>query len=98
MFADKEFDSLYQRFGDNFFQLQLIMRDVELYTTEAQNSMNKFNEFIVAIEAYMAVAPSNYPELESKWCRFRLAVRDVIVVALADHVSFPYFMVATKEC
>jgi hypothetical protein len=96
MFADKEFDSLFQRFGDNFFQLQLIMRDVELYTTEAQNSMNKFNEFIVAIEGYMTVAPSNYPELESKWCRFRLAVRDVMTVALGDHVSFPNFMVGIK--
>ncbi|WEW60056.1 hypothetical protein PRK78_005540 [Emydomyces testavorans] len=87
MFTDKEYDVLSQKFGDNFFQLQLIMRDVELYTTEVQNSMNKFNEFIIAIEAYMTIAPSNYPELESKWCRFRLAVKDMMTVALADHLA-----------
>ncbi|KAM5443161.1 hypothetical protein MferCBS31731_002037 [Microsporum ferrugineum] len=85
MFSDKEYDILSQRFGDNFFQLQLVMRDVEGYLGEIQSSMNKFNEFIVAVEGYITLAPSNYPELESKWCRFRLAVKDVMTVALADH-------------
>ncbi|PGH05495.1 hypothetical protein AJ79_06802 [Helicocarpus griseus UAMH5409] len=87
MFADKEFVVLSQRFGDNFFQLQLIMRDVELYTTEVQTSIKKFHDYVLAIESYIGVAPSNYPELESKWCRFRLAVKDVLTVALVDHVS-----------
>jgi hypothetical protein len=90
-FTDKEFDTLAQRFGDNFFQLQLIMRDAELYVTEVQNAVGKFNDFILAIEAYITVAPSNYPELESKWCRFKLAVKDVVTVALADHVSEPFY-------
>ncbi|OAX79736.1 hypothetical protein ACJ72_05942 [Emergomyces africanus] len=87
VFADNEFTVLSQRFGDNFFQLQLIMRDVELYTTEVQTSMKKFHDYVLAIESYINVAPSNYPELESKWCRFRLAVKDVQTVALADHIS-----------
>ncbi|TPX23036.1 hypothetical protein DIZ76_014918 [Coccidioides immitis] len=87
IFTDKDYDILAQKFGENFFQLQLIMRDVELYTTEMQNSMTKLNEFIIAIEAYMTVAPSNYPELESKWCRFRLAVKDIMTVALVDHLA-----------
>ncbi|PGH30813.1 hypothetical protein GX50_06399 [[Emmonsia] crescens] len=87
VFADKEFTVLSQRFGDNFFQLQLIMRDVELYTTEVQTSIKKFHDYVLAIESYINVAPSNYPELESKWCRFRLAVKDVLTVALVDHVS-----------
>ncbi|PGG99056.1 hypothetical protein GX51_06473 [Blastomyces parvus] len=87
VFADKEFTVLFSRFGDNFFQLQLIMRDVELYTTEVQTSIKKFHDYVLAIEAYINVAPSNYPELESKWCRFRLAVKDVLTVALVDHVS-----------
>ncbi|EDN09185.1 rho guanyl nucleotide exchange factor [Histoplasma capsulatum] len=87
VFEDKEFSILSSRFSDNFFQLQLIMRDVELYTTEVQTSIKKFHDYILAIEAYISVAPSNYPELESKWCRFRLAVKDVLTVALVDHVS-----------
>ncbi|EGD85957.2 uncharacterized protein TERG_02224 [Trichophyton rubrum CBS 118892] len=87
MFSDKEYDNLSQRFGDNFFQLQVVMRDVEGYLSEIQSSMNKFNDFIVAIEGYITLAPSNYPELESKWCRFRLAVKDVMTVALVDHIA-----------
>ncbi|KAK2850638.1 hypothetical protein FQN49_005468, partial [Arthroderma sp. PD_2] len=87
MFSDKDYDMLSQRFGDNFFQLQLVMRDVEGYLGEVQSSMNKFSEFIVAVEGYITLAPSNYPELESKWCRFRLAVKDVMTVALVDHIA-----------
>ncbi|ODH13109.1 hypothetical protein ACO22_07592 [Paracoccidioides brasiliensis] len=87
MFADKEFLVLSQQFGDNFFQLQLIMRDVELYTTEVQASFKRFHEYVLAIESYINVSPSNYPELESKWCQFRIAVNDVLTVALVDHVS-----------
>lgn len=87
MFEDKDYDALSQTFGDSFFQLQVVMRDVEFYTSEVQNSMNQFNEFILAIEANIDVGPSNYPELESKWRRFRMAVKDVVTVALQDHVS-----------
>ncbi|KAK2782301.1 hypothetical protein FQN53_000117 [Emmonsiellopsis sp. PD_33] len=87
MFADKEFVSLSQRFGDNFFQLQLIMRDVELYTNEVQTLIKTFHEYVIAIETYITVAPSNHPELESKWCQFRLAAKEVLTVALVDHVS-----------
>lgn len=88
MFEDKDFDALSQTFGDSFFQLQVVMRDVEFYTSEVQSSMNRFNEFILAIEANVDVGPSNYPEMESKWRRFRMAVKEVVVVALHDHVSF----------
>ncbi|KAK2750171.1 hypothetical protein FQN57_004667 [Myotisia sp. PD_48] len=87
MFTDKEYDLLAERFGENFFRSQLIMRDVELYLTEIQNSMTKFNDFVIAVESYITLAPSNYPELESKWCRFRLAVKDVMNIALVDHVA-----------
>lgn len=87
MFEDKEYDVLAQKFGDSFFQLQVVMRDVEMYTREVQTSMERFSDFIVAIEGYIDVAQSNYTELESKWRRFRLAVREIMAVALPDHVS-----------
>ncbi|KAK2755545.1 hypothetical protein FQN54_006485 [Arachnomyces sp. PD_36] len=87
MFEDKDYDALSQTFGDSFFQLQVVMRDVEFYTSEVQTSMNRFNEFILAIEAFIDVGPSNYPEMESKWRRFRMAVKEVVAVALQDHIA-----------
>ncbi|KAJ9366186.1 hypothetical protein DTO282E5_9125 [Paecilomyces variotii] len=87
MFEDKTYDILAQKFSDSFFQLQVVMRDVEMYTQEVQSSMERFTDFIVAIEGYIDVAQSNYTELESKWRRFRLAVREIMAVALPDHIG-----------
>ncbi|KAL1861122.1 hypothetical protein Plec18170_001637 [Paecilomyces lecythidis] len=87
MFEDKDYDALSQKFSDSFFQLQVVMRDVEMYTQEAQTAMERFSDFIVAIEGYIDVAQSNYTELESKWRRFRLAVREIMAVALPDHIG-----------
>ena len=94
MFEDKEYDSLSQRFGESYFQLQVVMRDVESYTQEAQGAMGRFNEFILAIEGYIDVAQSNYPELETKWRQLKITVHDIVAVALPDHVSF--FTLAVK--
>lgn len=88
MFEDKEYDSLSQRFGESYFQLQVVMRDVESYTQEAQGAMGRFNEFILAIEGYIDVAQSNYQELETKWRDLKNTVHDIMAVALPDHVSF----------
>lgn len=87
MFEDKDYDALSQTFSDSFFQLQVVMRDVEFYTSEAQNSMNRFKELVITVEDIADVGPSNYPEMESKWRRFRMAVKEVVAVALPDHVS-----------
>ena len=87
MFEDKEYDSLSQRFGDGYFQLQVVMRDVEVYTRAAQGSLGRLNGFVSAISGFVDVAPSNYSDLESKWRQLRLTVRDIMSAALPDHVS-----------
>lgn len=84
---DKDYDTLTQRFGDSYFQLQVVMRDVEMYTQEAQGYMDRFKEFILAIEGYIDVAQSNYPEMETKWRQLKITVEDIMMVALPDHVS-----------
>ncbi|KAL5361589.1 hypothetical protein BJX96DRAFT_185362 [Aspergillus floccosus] len=73
---DKEYDTLSQRFGDNFFQLQVVMRDAEMYTREVQGSLARFSEFVSAIE-----------KLEGKWRELRVTVQGLISVALPDHIA-----------
>lgn len=87
MFEDREYDALSQRFNDSFFQLQVVMRDVEMYTREIQSGMDRFNGIVLAIEGCIDVAQSNYPELESKWHRLRMYVREIMNIALPEHVS-----------
>ena len=90
---DKAFQELSSRFTDNFFHLQLHMRDVEQYNDATKIFMDRLAEYAAAIEAFVTVAPTTRPELESKWCQFVLAVKDLVKVALPEHVSFSFFAI-----
>ncbi|KAL4868625.1 hypothetical protein BDV12DRAFT_96770 [Aspergillus spectabilis] len=87
MVADKEYDALAQRFGDNFFQLQVVMRDAEMYTRETQGSMDRFLEFVTAIEGFIDVSQTTYPELEGKWRVFKISVQDIMAATLPEHLD-----------
>ncbi|OOF93739.1 hypothetical protein ASPCADRAFT_172640 [Aspergillus carbonarius ITEM 5010] len=87
MIEDKVYDTLAQKFGDNFFQLQLVMRDAEMYTREVQTSMDGFNEFVTAIEGFVDVSPSNYAELEGRWRELKVYVGEIMTVALPEHLA-----------
>lgn len=91
MVADKDYDALAQRFGDNFFQLQVVMRDAEMYTRETQASLDRFSEFVTAIEAFIDVSHTSYPELEGKWRIFKISVQDIMAATLPEHVSSALF-------
>ena len=87
MVEDKAYTAVSEKFGSHFFQLQVVMRDVEMYTNDVQMFMNRFCDFALAIEAHIDVAQSSYPEVESKWRKFRQSTREMSMTALTDHVS-----------
>ena len=87
MVQDRDYNQVSDKFGSHFFQLQVVMRDVEMYVMDVQSWVNKFNDVILGIEAYVDVGQTTYPELESKWRRFRLSMRELQMTALVDHVS-----------
>ncbi|KAK4984592.1 hypothetical protein LTR50_006499 [Elasticomyces elasticus] len=82
---DPQFDELHHRFGGHFIRLQVCMRDVERYVRECQDSVDHFNSFVVALEAFIDVGQSTSPEIESKWRRFALAIRELTAVTLPEH-------------
>ena len=84
---DREYNAVAEKFGIQFFQLQVVMNDFALYITEVEVFVGKFYNFIAAIESYIDVAQSSYPEVESKWRKFRMSMREIQSTALADHVS-----------
>ena len=72
-----------------YLRLQVVLRDVEYYTRETTTYVRKFLEHLSSIELIMRIGASSYPELESKWVRFNISMRDMGTVALEDHVSIP---------
>ena len=83
---DKAYSAVSEEFGSRFFQLQVVMRDVEMYTNDVQIYMNRFCDFALAIEAHIDVGGTSYPESESRWRKFRMSTREISMTALTDHV------------
>lgn len=90
LFEDETYDMLAQRFGEYFVQLQVVMRDVESYSSDMQIWATHFSEYAAAMQEVTGnpELPSSYPELEAKWHRFKITVQDIATSALPDHVSF----------
>ena len=86
---DKGYAAVKHKFGEHFFQLQVVMRDTEMYCNDIQVFMAQFCEFAVSMEAHIDVAQTSYPEVESKWRKFRMLTKDMSTTALPDHASFP---------
>lgn len=86
MFEDKEYDILSQKFGTNFIQLQVVMRDLEWYTSKAQGFMDCLSEITSAIEEFK-VGPTGYHEIDGKCDELKAAVQGMIAEALPRHVS-----------
>ena len=88
LFVDKAYTSASETFAENFMRLQLVMRDVDMYITDIECFVNKFLDFATAMDAFIDVGHTSYPELESKWRKFRMSMRDMSTTAVSDHVSF----------
>ncbi|MCJ1286882.1 hypothetical protein MMC26_006228 [Xylographa opegraphella] len=84
---DEAYDHVAEKFGMHFFQVQVVMRDIEMYTNDVQTYVSRFNDFLLAIEAHMDVAQSTYHEVESKWRKFRMSMREVQTTALPEHIA-----------
>jgi hypothetical protein len=85
---DEEYQRLQQQFGDDYVQLQLVLRDVEFYTRDVATYVHAFLQYLSSMELVMRLQPSrDYAHLESKWVQFNVSMRDIEKIALEKHVS-----------
>ncbi|RYP58166.1 hypothetical protein DL769_009075 [Monosporascus sp. CRB-8-3] len=84
---DAEYLKLHERFGDDYLRLQVVLRDVEFYTRQVSAYVHEFLQYLSSMELVMRLQPSPHPEIESKWVRFNVSMRDVEKVALEQHLS-----------
>jgi hypothetical protein len=90
VFSDDEYDFLAQKFGGHFFQIQVVMRDINTYLDTMTEFMCNTNSLVLTFIALMESAPSSHPEIESSWRRQAMAFFELQQVALEDHVSSHY--------
>lgn len=84
---DQEYLKYCDKFHSEWIHLQFIIRDIDLYLENVTRWVDDFLRYLSAIELVVRASPSSCPELESKWARFNLSMRDVGKVALEEHVS-----------
>ncbi|KIW03269.1 uncharacterized protein PV09_05488 [Verruconis gallopava] len=83
---DPEYDAIAQKFGGHFFQLQVVMRDVEKYLEDVQHYVDQYVLLMEALVGNIGLdALNRYPEMESRWIAFRTAIVEMKNVALGDH-------------
>ncbi|KAI9843936.1 MAG: hypothetical protein M1838_002403 [Thelocarpon superellum] len=85
MFDDLDFNKVAEKWDSHVIQLQFAMSDVDKYLGETQVFVGRFMEYVAAIEGFIKVERSNYPEMESKWRKFGMAMRELATVALTEH-------------
>ncbi|XWW92628.1 hypothetical protein V2A60_000553 [Cordyceps javanica] len=84
---DPTYTKLNEKFGDDFVQLQVVLRDVEFYTRQISQYVHEFLQYLSSIELVMRLQPGNFPEIESKWVQFNISMRDLEKVALEEHIT-----------
>ncbi|KAF2810102.1 Dbl homology domain-containing protein [Mytilinidion resinicola] len=98
---DTEYDAIAQKFGGHFFQLQIVMRDVEKYMDDVQTFVDQCNSQVAALIEFldvdqtgqmrpsrdMRVLADDYTEIESKWRKYGQTMLELTTIALPEHVA-----------
>ena len=87
LFEDKDYNSLKDRYSENLTQLFIVSRDVKEYQSSVVKETRRINEFAAAVDRWIDVHHSAFPELDSKWRQFAMAIRDVIAIGLPEHLA-----------
>lgn len=87
--VDETYNKLFENYNMHFVQVQVIIRDIEIYTLDIQTHVERFLGFTDKIRDFVGFSPSQHPEVESKWRKFESAMREMASTHLAEHVCFP---------
>ncbi|KAF4631363.1 hypothetical protein G7Y89_g6769 [Cudoniella acicularis] len=84
---DDVYQKVHERYQDDYLRLQVVLRDVEYYTRQISTYVSNVLQYLSAMEMVMRMSPGPYPEIESKWTRFNISMRDMGTVALVNHIA-----------
>lgn len=84
--VDGIYNRLFENYNMHFVQVQVIIRDIEIYNMDIQGHVDKFLDYTQTIKEFVDVAHTNHPEIESKWRKFDSAMRELATTYLTEHV------------
>jgi hypothetical protein len=84
VFDDPDYNYQSQRFGGHFFQLQIILRDVENYLEKLTICVMETNSLVMGFLNMLESNPT-CPEIESQWRRNAMAFMELQNKALEEH-------------
>ncbi|QDS67467.1 hypothetical protein FKW77_000834 [Venturia effusa] len=83
---DQAYNPIAQKFGGHFFQIQVVMRDIENYVDEVTKFVAQYRVFMASLMGIMSTR-GDWPEQESKWVRFAMALQEIERHLLTVHVD-----------
>lgn len=84
---DQEYDAIAQRFGGHFFQLQIVMRDIEKYLDDVTDYVAWFTRFSENMSEYLDTSYASNHEMEARWNTFGQTAKSIQQNLLDTHVS-----------
>ncbi len=84
---DREYAQLRERYSENLARLVLVREDVKMYMSTISKNTHHFNEFALAIDGWIDVGHTGFPEKESRWRQFGMIVRELVTVAVPEHLE-----------
>ncbi|KAH8147345.1 uncharacterized protein LAJ45_08501 [Morchella importuna] len=83
--VDETYNKYFENYNMHFVQVQVIIRDIEIYKDDIQGHVDKFLEYTQTIKEFIDVSHSQHPEVETKWRKFDSAMRELATSYLAEH-------------
>ncbi|RKF58731.1 hypothetical protein OnM2_065020 [Erysiphe neolycopersici] len=83
---DESYLKISEKFGDDYLRLQVVLRDAEYYTRQVSIYVSDYLRLLSAIELIMRMSPAGYPEIESKWARFNVSMREIGTKFVEEHI------------
>ena len=83
---DPMYNKMVENFHMHYVQLQLVFRDIDGYIIKVNEFFQQFLEIPAAMREFVELSPTPYPEIEAKWKKFDSAMKDMVKLALSEHV------------
>lgn len=83
--VDETYNKYFENYNMHFVQVQVIIRDIEIYKEDIQGHVDKFLEYTQTIREFIDVSHTQHPEVEAKWRKFDGAMRELATTYLAEH-------------
>ncbi|KAF3912056.1 hypothetical protein ABW21_db0202038 [Orbilia brochopaga] len=82
---DERYEQATSKFREQYFKLQLVSKDIEMYLNDVDKQVADFGVLAVKFEELAACSPTRFKEYEERWQTFTKRTREMKEVALVEH-------------